>query len=148
MGLGSALQLVFRKSLVSLELQGGAVALGQECHGHGEGAGVGMGSQQGFSRVGAQVLGGTQGEIGQVYCQGPLVGTDFFSLVNDFINLPAKYRLTSSQVITTMWEVIVQPSYRDCSGVHLLSTRAGQPLPLPAAVVASWEHGPIVPSSA
>lgn len=124
------------------------MALGQECHGHGEEAGVGMGSQQGFSRVGAQVLGGTQGGMGQVYCQEPLVGTDRFSLVNDFIKLPAKYRLTSSQVITIMWEVTAQPSYRDCSGVHLPSTRAGQPLPLPAAVVASWEHSPIVTSSA
>lgn len=86
--------------------------------------------------------------MGQVYCQGPLVGTDCFSLVNDFIKLPASYRLTSSKVITIMWEVTAQPGYRDCSGVHLPSTRAGQPLPLPAAVVASWEHGPIVPSSA
>lgn len=67
-----------------------------------------------------------------------------FQSVNDFIKFPAKYRLTSRQVITIMWEVTAQPGYRDCSGVHLLSTRAGQPLPLPAV----WEHGPIVPSSA
>lgn len=84
--------------------------------------------------MGAQVLGEIHRGMGQGYCQGPLVGTDCFSLVNDFIKLPAKYRLMSSQIITIMWEVTAQPGYRDCSGVHLLSTRAGQPLPLPAAV--------------
>lgn len=86
--------------------------------------------------------------MGKVYCQGPLVGTDCFSLVNDSIKLLAKYRLMSSQVITIVWEATAQPGYRDCSGVHLPSTRAGQPLPLPAAMVAFWEHSPIVPSSA
>lgn len=104
------------------------------------------GPDRGFSRA----AGGGSGPWGELGRDGAdlLPGASgrhrLFQSVNDFIKLPAKYRLTSRQVITIMWEVTAQLGYRDCSGVHLLSTRAGQPLPLPAV----WEHGPTVPSSA
>ena len=92
-------------------------------------------------RVGAARLGGSgpRGEAGdgwgEVYGWGPLVGTDCFSLVNDFRKLPGKYGLTSGQVITIVWEATAQPGYRDCFGaVRCISpprwpSRLGSPFP-------------------
>lgn len=71
----------------------------------------------GWQGWGALGLGGKLGMDGGRFMAGePLVGRDCFSLVNDFRKPPAKYRLTSGQVITIMWEAAAQPGYRDCFG--------------------------------
>lgn len=82
--------------------------------------------------------------MGEVYCQGLLIGTDCFGLVNDFIKLPAKCRLTSSQVITIVWEATAQPSYRDCE--RFISPAQGLGSPFPSQQL-WWPPGSMAPSS-
>lgn len=71
----------------------------------------------GVARLGGSGLWRKAGDgWGEVYGWGTSGRHNCFSLVNDFRKPPAKYRLTSGQVITIMWEAAAQPGYRDCFG--------------------------------